>query len=266
MREINLPAIPTLDPDTNPVQAIIDRFDRVESTYFQCGLLLSAYMLWPNNETRRNQWMLVNEDLRRLLEEEPVDVDPRLVPFGGLKALSESTRVPLEKDAAKIERKDWIRCAEIFQTLIDIANDPRTSELEGGASLEKAKAMLENEQTADSASAYEKAWQRYKDVAHLIAAAYQLALRVKGALPDNHEGISPHSIVFFAPAAPLAASMTYQQFGLDFVPHARKQSLLDHETVWRIPEEIDVEPAPLFIRKLPGSMVDFLIKEHKAKP
>lgn len=262
MRGINLPTLPLLDQGTDPVQAIIDRFERTEKAYYECGLYLSAYMLWPNNETRRNQWRLANEEQRRRLAEEPVDVDPLLIPFGGLMALSEAALAPLEEDAAKIERRDWIRTAEVFQAVIDIANDPRTSGLIGGASLEKAKDMLANEGTSDSGSTYEKAWQLYKDVAHFITAASQLAVRVKRLLPEGHEGVSPYSIVFFAPDALLASAMAYQQFGLDYVPHARKQSLLDSETVWRIPEKLGVKRAPLFVRKLPNSMVDFLIKEH----
>ena len=45
-------------------------------------------------------------------------------------------------------------------------------------------------------------------------------------------------------------ALEFERHGLSVVPHARTESALDPETLWRIPPDINVAPFPVPIRKM----------------
>jgi hypothetical protein len=56
----------------------------------------------------------------------------------------------------------------------------------------------------------------------------------------------------------LAVGKSWQEYGLNVAVHGRDDPLLDPETVWRIPDWINVEPLPPPPRKLTRSDLQIL--------
>ena len=91
--------------------------------------------------------------------------------------------------------------------------------------------------------------------------------------PEGKGGASPHScrlidVVMLAPEAVLAVGKSLQEYGLDVEVHGREDPLFDPNTVWRIPDWINVEPLPPPPRKLTTSDIHLLNarRAHRPRP
>jgi hypothetical protein len=257
LRIVNLPHLVPPPSDPPPGTTIVERLGQADTARFEAGLYLSAYMLWPNDEERRDQWMLALEPLRRRLADEPVDVDPGLHRFGGLAMLAEAALEKLENEAMDIQRRIWLRVADILQTIVDISHDPRTRDARGGASVDKAIELLETAQALPSRGSLASSWRNKRDVAHFVTAACLLCLRANQVAPQL--AISPLDVVLIAPDLVLSAGLAFQNFGLGFVPHGQKISLLNPQNVWRVPPECGIDASPLIVRKLTDAQIQFLV-------
>jgi len=95
-----------------------------------------------------------------------------------------------------------------------------------------------------------KLWAKYKDVAHLVSAASLICAEARRRAsngPIAPSGLSvdqfgPFQMAMLMPDLVLAVALGFQERGLSHVPHARKEPVLDPETLWRIPQDINVEP------------------------
>jgi hypothetical protein len=122
--------------------------------------------------------------------------------------------------------------------------------LSGGSSLNKAFAILKDPITNFRVSErnLRSAWSQYKPVAHLCAVfalAFEEAMR-EGGPHELHERLT---YVFDEELhTTLALAAAYQRFATGFMPHGKKQPLLDHEKIWLlrgIEPEVSFRPPPL---------------------
>src|SRR5262249_34511022 len=128
----------------------------------------------------------------------------------------------------------------------------------GGASIGKAIELIAAQARVGGTSKANlwEAWQAYKDVAHLVAAATIItagahvrarARRVFGVPPGQ---LQPLVIAMLVPDLVLAVALGLQDYGLASVPHAREEPMLDPETLWRIRPNMNVSPIPPPVRNI----------------
>jgi len=122
-----------------------------------------------------------------------------------------------------------------------------------GASLNKIAHVVE---AVDGWSRSEimKAWSGWSTVAHLAAAYFDMYCVMDTEFRETHPNWADTAGPFrdFTPCIQflgtyLAWARAYQNFGLRFLPRGSKRTLLDPETVWRVPERLDlpdVDPIP----------------------
>jgi hypothetical protein len=146
---------------------------------------------------------------------------------------------------------DWGRVADIVNLHYDLsagAHQPQRA----GASVGKAIELLARQSKTKGVGKANlwKAWKRYKDVAHLIAAATIIAAdareraKVK-AFGDSglaFDQIQPALIATLMPDFVLSVALFLQDYGLAYVPQARNESMLDPATLWRISSDMKVSP------------------------
>jgi hypothetical protein len=113
-------------------------------------------------------------------------------------------------------------------------------------------------------------WTEFKDVAHLVTAAVLLLADAK--VRTGREGwsqpvvLSAYRVVVLAPQAVLAIGKSLQEYGLDVEVHGREGPLFDPNTVWRIPDWINVEPLRPPARKLTTSDIHVLNARRARRP
>ena len=94
-------------------------------------------------------------------------------------------------------------------------------------------------------------WERYKDVAHLVTTASLICAEARtraGNEPFGPFGLDVHQfgpfqMTMLIPDLVLAVALEFEQRGLS-IPHTRTEPVLDPETLWRIPQDINVTPVP----------------------
>ncbi len=195
---------------------------------------LVAYMAQPNDD----------EERQRLLHT-----------VMGWSEAPEST--PLKLGQTQV---DWGRVADIFNVHHDLTEGGHQKR-RGGASVGKAKTVvLKTRRTRGRSEASQsESWASYKDVAHLASAAVIVAadarerLKIKAfgplALPDL-EFLQPFVISMMLPELVLSLGLYLQNYGLGQIAYGREEPLLDPESLWRIPGDINVTPIPPPIRNI----------------
>jgi len=261
------------------VKIYLQRLRTLESrSYPQISFLLAAYMMWPNNELKRDSWMAIS--IGRLIHNSgPVLTAPNqssrdessrseagtthedrawqaFARFGGLAAALRPAFEQLTGEIADIAAR-WPRVADIFQTIIDMNYDDRIT-LRGGPSISKAIAVCELHQATPGRSQLAAAWSEFHDVAHLIAAGAYLAHYGGG------QGGSILDAVFVAPDALLAMAAGMETFGFNLKPFGQQAPILKLGTLWRIPPEWLPENPFLPSRRLTDEQIAFL-KERRAR-
>jgi hypothetical protein len=140
----------------------------------------------------------------------------------------------------------------------------------GGASIRKAidLKVAHSRSKGRSRPSQWRIWSEFKDVAHLVAAAMLLLGNAEAEMGTKTEWsppLSAYGVVILAPEAVLAVGKSWQGYGLGVVAHGRDDPLLDPETVWRIPDWINVEPLAPPARKLTRSNLKTL-QDRRAMP
>jgi hypothetical protein len=99
-------------------------------------------------------------------------------------------------------------------------------------------------------------WHAYRDVVHLIAAVIAVCFdmqtrnRQKPLGLKGFQDLLPARVICLVPDLILGVALTYRKYGLDRIAKGGTELMLDPETVWRIPENINVEPVEPPIRKI----------------
>jgi hypothetical protein len=226
----------------------------------QTSLYLVAYMAWPNDETRRDQWIAALRAERHLAtaEAEGLLNQPDNI---GLKLLAKPASAARMSEIADLQTA-WTAVADVFQRLIDMATDEHLS-LRGGPSVSKAIALCAFDKTYGRAQV-ERFWSQYRDVAHLITAAAWLASR-------DTSGGSIFSVVWLSPDAVIGIADGFEYFGLSTKPHGSTDTFLPSKTTWRLPDHCCKEKPFLIKRSLSAEQRQFLQhrksrKEYVGKP
>ena len=147
---------------------------------------------------------------------------------------------------------EWLRVADIFHWWLDLVEGEH-QQSRGGASLGKAitlAAAKTNSRGSSSANLWHL-WDKYKDVAHLITAATWTCRNARtfaqsqsfGPFGFSPSQLIPSQTVMMLPDLVIAVALKFERFGLEQIPFSRHESILNPETVWRIPADINVQPA-----------------------
>jgi hypothetical protein len=153
----------------------------------------------------------------------------------------------------------WGRVADLFN-IHDDMHAMGGQKRRGGASIGKAKTVVANTQRrrGGSEANLSTSWSMYKDVAHVVAAAVIVSAEVRERIKVKPFGPSalpalqmqPSVLAIMLPELVLSLGLYFQDYGLRQIPYAREEPLLDAETLWRIPADMNVTPIPPPIRKL----------------
>jgi hypothetical protein len=238
---------------------------------------LLAHMAWPNDAARRDLWMAAQIGMQ-LEPEKPAEGEgasagnahavlpylPAQNPsweyfelFGGHAPLTQFANAALHDEIGKIQIR-WARVAQILQRHYDLTAGNHMKS-RGGASVGKVIELITKNSRVKgrSPSTLWAIWEEFKDVAHLVVAAFLLLHDAKTRC--EREGwrlstqLGPYGIIMKAPEAVLAVAKSFQEYGLGVAVHARDEPLLDPKTLWRIPDWVNVEALPLPLRSLTRS-------------
>jgi|GraSoi2013_100cm_1033763.scaffolds.fasta_scaffold70625_2 hypothetical protein len=220
------------------------------------GILIFGYVKWPNDPTSRSDWWLTN-----LAFDRAPGPDPSIVGFSGLPPFDRADGIWQLAARAFIQlveangdyEKKWNRTAEIIQTVVDIAAEPRAN-ARGRASLSKAMDLLECEPHQRGRSQLAFAWSEFRDVAHLLAARAYLRRYAN----EHSQSLASDSLLVLAAA--------YQDFGLTFRSQGQNESILSPKTLWRVPTWLNIRPiAAPPARPLREDQIRFLTSERRAR-
>jgi hypothetical protein len=202
---------------------------------------LVGYMAWPNQPELRAETVAI---LRGWFE------GSQMIP-PGLRQI----------------QTDWARVADIFSQHCDLtAGDHQRRR--GGPSIGKAVSVAAARIRARGARAANlwRAWQAYKDVAHLVTAATIISAdareraKVKpiGEFGPHACQLQPLHITMLMPDFVLSLALSLQEYGLKNIPQSREQPMLDPETLWRVPPDMNVLAVPPPARKIDSHSIAVL--------
>jgi hypothetical protein len=253
------------------------------------SLRLIAHMAWPNDASRRDLWMAAQIGSQLNPEEPPqreaasaddAKANPPYLPaqnasweyfglFGGHVPLAQFATTALHDEIGRIQLR-WARVSHILHRHYDMSAGGHMKQ-RAGASVGKVIELIAKNSHIKGRGATRlwTFWAEFKDVAHLVMAAVLLSAEAR--VRSGSEGrtkpaqLSPYRVVMLAPEAVLAVGKFLQKYGLEFAVHARPDPLFDPNTIWRIPDWINVEPLPPPKCKLTRSDIRIL-DARRARP
>jgi hypothetical protein len=261
---MNLPEIPvTAQSRDDCIQLYLERVSANRVRWPRVSILLTAYLAWPNDEERRNTF--VATCLARIdpvKAEGPFPNSQELDSFGGVAAIAKAAFDQLSKEIARVDRK-WLMVADIFQVFVDMAHDERAI-LRGGPSISKAIDLCELEKVMRGHSQLRGAWSEFRDVAHSVTAAAQLAYESL-AHGFAAEEATILNAIWLAPDAVLALAHGLQMFGLQQRAIQKEQPILRPDKLWRIPGTHGPKNPLVVFRRLTDDQLAFLSSRRVAK-
>jgi hypothetical protein len=195
------------------------------------GSALAEHMFYPANEAAR-------------------------LSFGSaLRASADPLRLNL-KGMRRIQNR-WLRVADVCHLYYDMAIGGHQSR-RGGATISKAAhlAAKNAKSLGTSEATFWSAWKAYKDVATVVTATVLIWDNTRRVLKDEYLGafrthddaepitldqLSPFHIILLMPGFVLAVARSFEEFALTKA-NGRVDAGFDPETLWRIPEGINVVP------------------------
>lgn len=247
-REMHLPNAMVPDSVESAVQLYSSRAKGALLVPLEFSFLLTAYVAWPENESKRNSWVAALSEQAAIAHQNKTDSSSSVLEmFGGTAALLHPAFAALRADHQACEQK-MPPVADIFLRLVDMHYEPKIK-LRGGTSVAKAIGLCELDADGKSHAVLYRCWRDFKNVAHLIAAAAVIATKcqVRLFLP-----------IWFAPDAVCAVAAGFQQFALGVTAHGRRDPLLSEETVWRVPSHCHPAKPFLTYRRLSDNQIEFL--------
>ena len=198
-----------------------------------------GYMAWPNDATGRARWLQIHKQASQRSARDT---------FASLKLI----------------QKHWTRVADIVHLHFDLAAGAH-QQRRGGVSIGKSISLVAaNAKSAGTGTAkLWEIWKAYKDVAHLVTAAVLIA----GEAQMRHRRapyglklteLQPYRMAMLLPDLVMAVAMTIESYGLKSVGHGRNEPMLDPESLWRIPPEINLTPLEFQARPLTRASIAVL--------
>lgn len=270
MRIMNLPKLHTeLSSANECVRIYSERLGADNAPLPHVSVLLTAYLVWPNNEDRRNSFVV--SYLARLgmpsekKANEPATgslADITLEMFGGMNSVLDAALDQLFAEISQIQRR-WLLVADIFHVIIDMAFDKRAV-LRGGPSISKAIDLCECEHKLPGHSQLRGAWSEFRDVAHVLAASAYLAHEGLARATAAHEA-SILKAIWSAPDAVLTLAYGLQEFGLETKPIQKKSPILNPDGLWRLSDSHKPEKPFIVHRQLSDAQLAFLSTRRASK-
>ena len=246
--------------------------ERLESSTWplpQASAILHAIMTWPNNQERRDLFLNAcaakaseAADIGRHSREGTADCSTATRAFLtlagkpiNLGSLADAVIDELEAEMATA-RVAWKNVADLMQTLARLNADQQVR-ARGGASIAKAKDLIDAAKGGANRQRLETDWSRFRDVAPLATATATLAAVAVVQTKDKNLG-DPIYPIFFDPASVLCVASIFQQLGLSLIPHGRSEPILSPESLWHLPTEVEIVPPPFAWGPLGDSCIEVL--------
>lgn len=195
----------------------------------QQAIPLVGYMGWPNDPVARAAAKKILRGWSKGAE----------VPLPGLRRI----------------QSDWTRVADICSLHYDLHAGGHQVR-RGGSSIAKAIALANANSSSRGLGIANlwRCWKSYKHVAHLVTAATIICshARSQAKVPSRDEDpewfavrpfgqfglqagqFQPFTIAMMMPDFVIAVALWWQKYGLTFIPHSRREPLLDPATAWLI--------------------------------
>jgi hypothetical protein len=232
MRVMEIPPFPRTIEITDLESLYRTRLNLTLDLRTSAAIPLLCYMGWPNDSAAREAAM---EMLARWLDTGQ-DNDAT-------------------KHLAKIDEA-WGHVADVVHLHYDMSQGGHQKR-RGGPSIGKAIYLFSKTaktRGTSQANAW-TSWETYKDAAHLIAAAMLVCWDIDRRLRQESLGLElqqllPLRVVLMVPEPIIAIGLTYEKYGLAYVPKGGTEPMLNPEMLWRIPADINVAPLAPPIRKI----------------
>jgi hypothetical protein len=193
----------------------------------------------------------------------PTDEEARTSFTLALRSSSDPLKLNL-KGMRRIQYR-WLRAADVLHLYFDMVVGGHQRH-RGGPSISKAVhlAAKNTRSIGTSKATFWSAWKAYRDVVPVVAAAvlilanarivltaeYFEAFRVHDdAEPITLDQLSPFHMIMLLPDLVLAVALYFEGLALTKINN-RDDAGLDANTLWRIPENINVVPVPPPARKI----------------
>jgi len=233
MREMEIPPFPRKFDNPDLANFLRQRLSQTTVLWSGQAIPLVGYMAWPNEPAAR-------------------DAALRMLRSWGHGSTAVPPRLP------RIQH-EWLRVADVFHSYCDLM-DGRHQARRGGPSIGKAITLVaaKAQSWGTSEPSLWRYWEKYKDVAHLVAAAALICREARiqsrkspfGPLGLSVNQLVPFQMGMLMPDLVLAVALEFEARGLREPSIARTEPAFDQRTLWRIPPDINVEAFPHLIREL----------------
>jgi hypothetical protein len=210
---------------------------------------LLGYMCYPNDQEKRQAFM---QTLR------------------GWAMETEGGHITFPRRLPRIQH-EWLRVADIVHLHFDLTAGQHQAR-RGGPSIGKAVALIaaNAKSRGTSASSLWERWSTYKDVAPLVTAATLICTQARtryqqqpfGPYGLSHDQLIPFQMAMLMPDFVLAVALEFERLGLSTVPDGYTEPMLDPQTLWRIPRDINVVALPPPPRKIRPQDIRVLNDRH----
>jgi hypothetical protein len=232
MRTMSIPAFPDRI-EIADIAAFTNARLAAEFKSSEQGSVLAGYMFYPASEASRASF------------------------WGALRSIPEPLRLNL-KGMNRTQYR-WLRVTDVFHIYYDMAVGGHQVR-RGGATISKAVHLAaKNTRTLGTSEAtFWSTWKAFNDVAHLVSAAVLIWDNARRVAANDYLGafrthddaesitldqLSPYHITLLMPDFVLAVARSFQDFALTRVTSGPDAGL-DLDTLWRIPEDINVVAVP----------------------
>jgi hypothetical protein len=261
---MNLPAMPvTAKSRDDCIELYLKRLSGNRAHSPHTSMLLSSYLTWPNDEEKRNSFAAA---FNARFEREVVNAadlnSAEFTMFGGVAAIADAALDHLSGDISQANKR-WLWVADIFQLIVDTTYDERVNSRRG-PSISKAIDLCELEKGVPGHSQLRGAWSEFRDVAHLLTAAANLA-HESTLRADKAVNASILNSIWLAPDVVLTMAYGLQVFGLQPKPIEKEQPFLRPDKVWQIPASHGPEKPFVVFRRLTDVQLDFLHSRRATK-
>jgi hypothetical protein len=223
-----------------------------------------AYLRWPDDEERRGAhiattFVIALNEIEKL---EPPDTGFELAQSlistslmddfkdlaGGFSSLLPFCGTPRPKEDWPLTEWRTAAMVLILVRAIDVYGEVR-----GGASINKAIYLIEQDKGKIGCLKNRHdifgSWIKYRNVSHLAAALF--------ILPRDELDLVGLGMF-------LIIALYYQKFGTSFIPKSRSEPLLDEQSIWSVPEDLELPDCPeALIPKLDAEGIAALL-EYRA--
>jgi len=191
-------------------------------------------MAWPGNPAMRERWLEADQ-------------------------CNDQSTIKEFTLGLKIIQQHWARVADIVHLHQDLVHGGH-QQRRGRASVGKAISLIAEKAKAKGTGAAKlwEIWRTYKDVAHLVTAAVLVAAEAQTRHRGDPYGLrlhqlQPYRMAMLLPELVFAVAMSIEDYGLNQVAHGQTKPMLDPESLWRIPADINIAPLPPPVREITGT-------------